>query len=217
VHRTVRRLAAGLALLTTAGCASTTAGSGTPAAGLAGGPTPTAPAGDPTTAPSGSAGPGTDPTMAGRTVTFGRIRVALTPGTTVRADGGLLCLTAQGDSGCTLEVLDVRAVRAAGGSVSTPDPGAPTGWWWGSDAPSCGDADSNVKVARSTVVETGFRKIGPKTAEYGSWQVSCRDSDLDFEPRLWWLPTSQLAFRARSAMAGRGRAVDLLLAGVTFG
>jgi hypothetical protein len=145
------------------------------------------------------------------------MRMALTPGTTARADGGLLCVTVPDDTGCTLEVLDVGEIRSAGGSVSTPDPGAPNGWWWGSDVPSCGDGGTYVEVTKSTVVESGFKPLGPRTAEYGKWLVSCRNGDLNFDPRVWWLPTSQLAFRARSTVAGRGAAVDRLLAGVTFG
>lgn len=100
--------------------------------------------------------------------------------------------------------------------MSFPVPGTPNGWWWGSDVPSCGDADRYVEVTRSSVVESGFKKVGPRTAEYGSWLVTCEDGDLDFDPRLWWLPASQIAFRSHTSVAGRGEAVDKLLAGVTF-
>jgi hypothetical protein len=51
---------------------------------------------------------------------------------------------------------------------------------------------------------------------YGYWRVTCENSDLDFDPRLWWLPTSMIAFREHSTTAGAGEAVDRILAGVTF-
>ena len=63
----------------------------------------------------------------------------------------------------------------------------------------------------------GVPGVGPKTAAYGRWAVSCADATKDFAPRLWWLPTSQLALRQRGSAAGTGEAVDKLLAGVTFG
>ena len=72
-------------------------------------------------------------------------------------------------------------------------------------------------IARSTVVDKGFRKVGPKTAAYAHWQVSCQNADQDFDPRLWWLPNSKIAFREHSTAAGADQAVDRILAGVTFG
>ena len=101
--------------------------------------------------------------------------------------------------------------------MSDPAPGAPDGWWWGSGAPACGDGTDAGPVARSTVVDKGFRKVGPKTAAYAHWQVSCQNADQDFDPRLWWLPTSKIAFREHSTAAGADQAVDRILAGVTFG
>jgi hypothetical protein len=101
--------------------------------------------------------------------------------------------------------------------VSNPAPGEPNGWWWGSDVPSCGDETASSPVTRSTVVQKGFRKVGPKNAAYGSWLVSCQDGDLNSDPRLWWLPASQIAFRQRTTVARSGEAVDRILAGVTFG
>lgn len=225
MHRVARALlGTTVALLSLAGCATSTAGSGRPAAdGRTGGggtpstlpvpPTSSAGAGTPTPAPStGSAGP----TPAGEVVVFGTVRLPLTPGSTAKVDGELLCVTLLNDTGCSLEVIDIGRIRAAGGSVSTPAPGAEYGWWWGSDVPSCGSGARTSVVTTSTVLQKAFRSVGAKNAAYGHWSVSCADSDLDFDPRLWWLPTSQLAFRERSTVAGTGPAVDKLLAGVTF-
>jgi hypothetical protein len=104
-------------------------------------------------------------------------------------DGDHLCLTLAGDTGCSLEVIDIGATRAGGGSVSDPAPGEPNGWWWDSGAPSCGSGGAVSAVTRSTVVEKGFRKVGSKNAAYAYWQVTCQNPDQNLDPRLWWLPT----------------------------
>jgi len=206
-------LGSAVALLAVAGCTTTTAGSGQPAvdATVSGGASrPALPS------PSGSSAP-TPAGTGGEVVSFGKLRMPLPAGSTAKVDGELLCVTLADDDGCSLEVLDVGRVRAAGGPVSIPAPGEEYGWWWGSDAPSCGESGEVSAVTRSAVAEKGFKKIGPKTAAYGRWRVTCEDTDLNFTARLWWLPTSQLAFRQRGTAAGTGGAVDKLLAGVTFG
>lgn len=215
-----------------AGCAGTTTGTGSVAADAG---TGTA-AGTPTTLPlppTGTAGPSatpdptgtgsaapttTAPTPAGRTVRFGSVIMPVPPQWTAKVDGELLCMTASGDDSCTLQVVDIGRIRAQGGSVSTPDPKADAGWWWGSDVPNC-DPSGNayVPVTRSTkVAGPATRPVGTKTALYGTWLVSCQGGDLDFDPRLWWLPTSQVAFYERTTVAGSGEAVDTLLRGVRF-
>jgi hypothetical protein len=207
--------AAATVALALAGCgAGQIPGHGTPVANattLAGGPTPSSGAGT-TPAPGGS---GT--TVSGASATVGKATIPLAGVTKATKNGDYLCLSLASDTGCTLEVIDIGATRSSGGSVSDPAPGQPNGWWWGSDAPSCGSGETAGPIARSTVVDKGFRKVGPKTAVYAQWQVSCQNADLDFDPRVWWLPTSKIAFREHSTAAGADVAVDHLLAGVTFG
>jgi hypothetical protein len=156
-------------------------------------------------------------TVSGQAATVGKATVPLSGVSKASKNGDYLCLTLADDTGCSLEVIDIGATRRSGASVSDPAPGAPNGWWWGSGAPSCGDGSSAAPVARSTVVDKGFRKVGAKTAAYAQWQVSCQNADLDFHPRLWWLPNSKIAFREHSTAAGADQAVDRILAGVTFG
>jgi hypothetical protein len=156
--------------------------------------------------------------VSGQAVTLGKATIPLTGVTKASKNGNYLCLTLADDTGCSLEIIDIGATRRSGGSVSDPAPGAPNGWWWGpGGAPSCGAGSTAGPVARSTVLDKGFRKVGPKTAAYAHWQVTCRNAELDFDPRLWWLPTSKIAFREHSTAAGAGQAVDRILAGVTFG
>ena len=143
--------------------------------------------------------------------------IPLTGGAKATRDGDHVCLTLVNGTGCSLEVIDIGATRAAGGSVSNPAPGEPNGWWWGSDVPSCGSGGDASPVTNSTVVEHGFRKVGSKTAAYAYWRVTCQNAEQDFDPRLWWLPKSMIAFREHDTAAGAGAAVDKLLAGVTFG
>jgi hypothetical protein len=200
------------ALLAVAGCANSTGGSGRIAAdarvpGTSGTPVP----------PGGTPSAGITPGPAsGQTVAVGTAQIPLTKGAKATKDGDHLCLTLLNDTGCTLEVIDIRAARGGGGSVSNPAPGAPNGWWWGSDVPSCGSGSDVGPVTKSTVLQSGFRKVGEKNAAYGTWKVSCQNSNLDFDARLWWLPTSQIAFRQRSTAAGAAEAVDAILAGVRF-
>lgn len=152
----------------------------------------------------------------GRTVRLGKATIPLTGVAKATRQGDYLCLTLINDTGCSLEVIDIAATRAAGGSVSNPAPGEPDGWWWGSDVPSCGSGTDVSAMTASKVVEKGFKPVGPKHAAYASYLVSCQNPDQDFDPRVWWLPTSQVAFREHDTVAGAGDAVDKLLAGVTF-
>jgi hypothetical protein len=214
VTRVVRTAAAAALALALSGCGSTIlVGEGAVAADVTG-------PGDSSAAPapaSGAATPGATAVPGGKTVSLGKATIPLTGVAKATRQGDFLCLTLVNDTGCSLEVIDIAATRAGGGSVSNPAPGEPNGWWWGSDVPSCGSGSDTSPVATSTVVQKGFKPVGSKTAAYASWLVTCQNPDQNFDPRLWWLPTSQLAFREHSTVAGSGAAVDKLLAGVTFG
>jgi hypothetical protein len=214
VNRVLRAAATAAVALAVAGCgAGQIPGHGTPVAGATtpGGGLPKPSKGaEATPAPGGT-------TVSGESATVGKATIPLAGVTKASKNGDYLCLTLANDTGCSLEVIDIGATRSSGGSVSDPAPGEPNGWWWGSDAPSCGTGENAAPITRSAVVDKGFRKVGPKTALYAHWQVSCQNGDLDFDPRVWWLPTSKIAFREHSTAAGADQAVDHLLAGVTFG
>ncbi|HWD81022.1 MAG TPA: hypothetical protein VG497_19145, partial [Kribbella sp.] len=113
-------------------------------------------------APKPSAGAGSTPvpggsgtTVSGESATVGKATIPLAGVTKASKDGDYLCLTLGDDTGCSLEVIDIGATERSGGSVSQPAPGEPNGWWWGSDAPSCGEGGNTSPVARSTVVDKG--------------------------------------------------------------
>lgn len=206
-----------------AGCATTTGGSGSVAADATAGPGPTtlpSPSGSgtaPTSSPAPTPGPTGGPVESGRRVQVGSVSVPVPATARVRTDAAYLCLTLLDDTGCSLEVIDVKASRAGGAPLSDPEPGAQYGWWWGTDVPGCEAGGQVSPIARETVVTKGFRPVGPKNAAYASYLVSCRNPDLDFDPKIWWLPTSQVAFRQRSGVAGTDEALAPVLAGVTFG
>lgn len=215
VKRVVRTAAAAAVLaLALSGCGTTIlVGQGEVAADVTGPADSAAASEDGTPAP--SVGTGTAPGD-GKTVTLGRVTIPLTGVAKSTKEGDYLCLTLINDTGCSLEIIDIKSTRAGGGSVSNPAPGEPDGWWWGSDVASCGTGSDTSPVATSKVVEKGFKKVGSKTAAYASWLVTCQNPDQNFDPRMWWLPTSQLAFREHDTVAGGAEAVDKLLAGVTF-
>lgn len=223
----MRAVRAGIGLLlaaAVAGCATTTGGTGTMAADVTGGtstgpPVPSGSTADPSgSAPTGSTAATSGPAPAGRRVQVGSVSVPVPAGSRTRTDGAYLCIVLlDAGPGCSVEVIDIRAERSAGGSLSNPEPGARYGWWWGSDVPSCQEGDVSSPVTGETVVRTGFQKVGSKNAAYGSYLVSCQNSDLDFDPQIWWLPTSQVAFRQLSSVAGTSEAVAPILAGVTYG
>jgi hypothetical protein len=205
-------------VLALSGCGSSiVVGQGEAAADVTGPGDSSAP-GDPGTTPDETTPAPTASTAAGdgKTVSLGKVTIPLTGVAKATKQGDYLCLTLVNDTGCSLEVIDIAATRAAGGSVSNPAPGEPNGWWWGSDVPSCGSGSDTSPMTASKVVEKGFKPVGSKTAAYASYLVSCQNSDLDFDPRVWWLPTSQVAFREHDTVAGAGEAVDKVLAGVTF-
>jgi hypothetical protein len=215
VNRVVRTAAAAVLALALSGCGTTIlVGQGEPAADVTG---PAGATSDDAAAPEATASAGAGSAAGdGKTVTLGKATIPLTGVAKSTKDGDYLCLTLVNDTGCSLEIIDIGGTRGGGGSVSNPAPGEPNGWWWGSDVPSCGSGADTSPVTTSKVVAKGFKPVGPKTAAYGSWLVSCQNPDLNFDPRMWWLPTSQLAFREHDTVAGAGEAVDKLLAGVTF-
>jgi hypothetical protein len=214
VNRVLRAAATAAAVaLAAAGCgAGQIPGHGTAAADA------TTPGGGglPTPSKGAEATPRPGTTVSGAAATLGKATIPLTGVTKATKDGDYLCLTLADDTGCSLEIIDVDATRKAGGSVSNPAPGQPNGWWWGSGAASCRSGADTSPVKTSTVADKGFKKVGPKTAVYGAWHVTCQNPNLDFDPRLWWLPTSMIAFRAHSSTAGAAEGVDRILAGVTF-
>jgi hypothetical protein len=213
VNRVVRTAAAVVVGLALSGCGTTIlVGQGEVAADVTG---PADTSGAAAAEPTASAGAGSTAND-GKTVTLGKATIPLTGVAKVTKDGDYLCLTLVNDTGCSLEVIDIGATRAAGGSVAGPAPGAPNGWWWGSDVPSCGSGSDGGPVAVSTVVEKGFKRVGPKNAAYAHWTVTCQNPDQNFDPRMWWLPTSKIAFREHDSVAGAAAAVDKLLDGVTF-
>jgi hypothetical protein len=68
----------------------------------------------------------------------------------------------------------------------------------GTDVSACRTAPDDGLERGHTLVKGGFAKVGPKTAHYRAWRVTCVSSDgtqpvgKPYVQRIWYLPTSQI-------------------------
>lgn len=134
-------------------------------------------------------------------------------------DGLLDGCIAEGPVTCEARVLDLRQTDP-GAPINLPSTKRPFGWYTGTDLPTCiTPASPPGKAAGatgSTLLDSGFAKIGPKTAEYGRWKVTCENSAQNNQVRSWWLPTSRILVVQYGSFPGWDAKMDTLLAGATF-
>ncbi|WP_326955217.1 hypothetical protein [Amycolatopsis sp. NBC_01286] len=161
---------------------------------------------------------------AGDRIDVGTMHVTLPAGAkyTAHSQDGLLdgCIT-EGTVVCEARLLDLReATSDPNAPINLPSAKRPFGWYTGTDVPTCITAASPPGEAAtatgSTLVESGFKPVGTKNAEYGRWQVSCEDATQNNEVRMWWLPTSKILVVEYGAFAGWDAKMDTLLTGATF-
>jgi hypothetical protein len=68
----------------------------------------------------------------------------------------------------------------------------------GTDVSPCTTAPDDALEGGHTLVKGGFAKVGPKTAHYRAWRVTCVSSDgtqpagKPYIQRIWYLPKSQI-------------------------
>jgi hypothetical protein len=162
--------------------------------------------------------------VAGPLVSVGTMHVALPPGARYIKDSedGLLdgCLT-EGTVACEARMLDLReATSDPNAPFNAPSAKRPFGWYTGTDVPTCITAASPpgeaAEATGSNLLESGFKPVGPKKAEYGRWQVTCKDLTQNNQVRMWWLPTSKILVVEYGAFPGWDEKMDTLLAGATF-
>ncbi|WP_326947188.1 hypothetical protein OHS58_47850 [Amycolatopsis sp. NBC_00348] len=160
----------------------------------------------------------------GDRIDVGTMHVTLPAGAkyTAHSQDGLLdgCIT-EGTVVCEARLLDLReATSDPNAPINLPSAKRPFGWYTGTDVPTCITAASPPGEAAtatgSTLVESGFKPVGTKNAEYGRWQVSCEDATQNNEVRMWWLPTSKILVVEYGAFAGWDAKMDTLLTGATF-
>ncbi|UOZ10991.1 hypothetical protein [Amycolatopsis sp. WQ 127309] len=160
----------------------------------------------------------------GDRIDVGTMHVTLPAGAkyTAHSQDGLLdgCIT-EGTVVCEARLLDLReATSDPNAPLNLPSAKRPFGWYTGTDVPTCITAASPPGEAAtatgSTLVESGFKPVGTKNAEYGRWQVSCEDATQNNEVRMWWLPTSKILVVEYGAFAGWDAKMDTLLTGATF-
>ncbi|WP_439377900.1 hypothetical protein [Amycolatopsis lexingtonensis] len=187
-----------VALLSAAACSTSTAGQAQPV------PTVTA--------------------AAGPQAVVGTMRVTLPVGATYteHSQDGLLdgCI-AEGTTVCEARLLDLReATSDPNAPINLPSAKRPFGWYTGTDVPTCITAASPpgeaAEATGSNLLESGFKPIGPKKAEYGRWAVTCKDETQNNQVRMWWLPTSKILVVQYGAFPGWDEKMDTLLAGATF-
>jgi len=160
----------------------------------------------------------------GDRIDVGTLHVTLPEGAkyTAHSQDGLLdgCLT-EGTVICEARLLDLReATSDPNAPINLPSATRPFGWYTGTDVPTCITAASppgQAAVATgSNLLESGFKPVGTKKAEYGRWQVSCEDATQDNQVRMWWLPASKILVVEYGAFEGWDAKMDTLLAGATF-
>ncbi|GAB3162435.1 hypothetical protein [Amycolatopsis sp. NPDC004378] len=162
--------------------------------------------------------------VAGPQVVVGTMHVALPVGAkyTDKSQDGLLdgCV-GEGSAVCEARLLDLReATSDPNAPLNLPSSKRPFGWYTGTDVPTCitpaSPPGDGSEATGSNLVESGFKPIGPKKAEYGHWQVTCKDASQNHEVRMWWLPTSKILVVQYGTSAGRDAATDAMLAAATF-
>jgi hypothetical protein len=160
----------------------------------------------------------------GDRIDVGTLHVTLPEGAkyTAHSQDGLLdgCLT-EGTVICEARLLDLReATSDPNAPINLPSAKRPFGWYTGTDVPTCITAASppgQASVATgSNLLESGFKPVGTKKAEYGRWQVSCEDATQDNQVRMWWLPASKILVVEYGAFEGWDAKMDTLLTGATF-
>ncbi len=162
--------------------------------------------------------------VAGPQIVVATMHVALPVGTryTDKSEDGLLdgCV-AEGGAVCHARLLDLReATSDPNAPINLPSAKRPFGWYTGTDVPTCITATSppgDAAVATgSDLLDSGFKPIGPKKAEYGEWQVTCQDATQNNKVRMWWLPTSKILVVEYGATADWDAKMDTMLAAATF-
>lgn len=200
--------------LVLAACTTTVTGRGSPAPLVlpepieTGGPSSTATAA-PTSASPQPSGP---PSHA----TLGSVSFDVPGGWVVDKRSSSACVRAPGVAAgtCTLLVVDIPKAQVEHQVARAPDPKAPQGWWLGSGSPACA-TNPRVPATGSELVGSGFVKMRNKTSAYGTWLVHCADPNLNFSPRLWWLPRTQVAFLQERGGGTVDAQVDRVVASVS--
>ena len=83
----------------------------------------------------------------------------------------------------------------------------------GTDVSPCTTAPDDGLEGGHTLVKDGFAKVGPKTAHYRAWRVTCVASDgtqpagKPYVQRIWYLPKSQILIVDEWSTAGLAEAL----------
>ncbi|MGW1994695.1 serine/threonine-protein kinase [Embleya sp. NPDC001921] len=186
----------------------------TPTASLA----PTVPGARPSAIPPGAGGESRHNLQG---ITF-----AVPAGWTVQRGGdgpNVLCvlppaaLLGRPNEGCAVDGVEIRLPDPPGdeaGRALNLESGS--GWVWQGDAWCRGAIPRGTSLTTSsTIVERGFRPVGPKTADYRRWSAGC-DNGSTYHPRVWWLPITKLSIETFAMPPSLDAAVDRIAASFDF-
>ncbi|MEW2507978.1 hypothetical protein AB0878_46715 [Amycolatopsis sp. NPDC047767] len=120
---------------------------------------------------------------------------------------------------CAGKILDLRQA-AAEGMINLPSSTRAFGWYPGTDVPTCigpsADPGAASEATGGMVLDHGFAPVGPKKAEYGRFQETCKDPAQNNQIRMWWLPTSKLLIVEHASTPAQDAAFDGMVASAKF-
>ncbi|MFI6583864.1 serine/threonine-protein kinase [Embleya sp. NPDC050493] len=208
----------------TAESGTTVSNAASPAGAAPAGATPPASA-SPTTP--GARPPAVPPSAAGETRrSLQGITFVVPAGWTVEqgADGPhVMCvlppatLLGRAGDGCAVDGVEIRLPDPPGDEWGRAlDLESGSGWVWQGDAWCRGAIPRGTAMTTSsTIVERGFRPVGPKTADYRRWSAGC-DNGSTYHPRVWWLPVTKVSIETFAMLPSLDATVDRIVASFDF-
>ncbi|MFI1378130.1 serine/threonine protein kinase [Embleya sp. NPDC020886] len=121
------------------------------------------------------------------------------------------------NDGCAVDGVEIRLPDPPGDEWGrTLDLESGSGWVWQGDAWCRGVVPRGTAMTTSsTIVERGFRPVGPKTADYRRWSAGC-DNGSTYHPRVWWLPVTKLSVETFAMPPNLDATVDHIVASFDF-
>ncbi|MGW4489744.1 hypothetical protein ACWEOE_38655 [Amycolatopsis sp. NPDC004368] len=120
---------------------------------------------------------------------------------------------------CAGKILDLREA-ATSGMINLPSSTRAFGWYPGTDVPTCvgptTDPGTGSEATGGTPLDHGFASVGPKKAEYGRFQETCKDPSQNNQIRMWWLPQSKLLIVEHASTPAQDAAFDAMVASAKF-
>ncbi|MFF7242908.1 serine/threonine protein kinase [Embleya sp. NPDC008237] len=126
-------------------------------------------------------------------------------------------LLGRAGDGCAVDGVEIRLPDPPGDEWGRAlDLESGSGWVWQGDAWCRGAIPRGTAMTTSsTIVERGFRPVGPKTADYRRWSAGC-DNGSTYHPRVWWLPVTKVSIETFAMPPSLDATVDRIVASFDF-